>query len=60
MTEKDWMKLPVDLWTHIGDWETACIIARDSSPPPNADQDDYSYWQHQLDTIAKIKLQMSL
>lgn len=52
---QDWKVVPTDLLTHLGDWENACKIARDNAPPPREDEDDRGYWQHQLDTIDKIK-----
>jgi hypothetical protein len=46
--------LPQDLRTHLGDFQTACRIARDAAPEPEADQDDRSYWVHQLKVINQI------
>jgi hypothetical protein len=58
----NFMVLPEDLFTHLGDFESACSIAYESAIN-NPDQDDEqggdaAYWRHQLNTIAKIKKQI--
>lgn len=40
-----------DYTTHHNDWENACEIARKSAD----NEDDSSYWQHQLNTLARLK-----
>lgn len=47
--------LPDDLRTHLGDFEKACVVARDHAEVSPPDIDDRAYWQHQIDTIQKAR-----
>lgn len=46
--------LPIDLLTHIGDWESACNIAWNVASACN-NVDDADYWLKQLKTIENIR-----
>lgn len=37
-----------DLITHRLAWREALVFARDNAAPASADQDDRSYWEHEL------------
>lgn len=47
--------LPIDLLSHLSDFETACRIAKEHAGVSPPDIDDTSYWQHQLNTIERIR-----
>jgi hypothetical protein len=47
--------LPIDLLSHLGDFETACTIAKEHAEVSPPDIDDKAYWQRQLDTIGRIR-----
>jgi hypothetical protein len=46
--------LPIDLLTHIGDWEAACNIAFNVSTACNSTE-GAAYWMKQLKTIENIR-----
>jgi hypothetical protein len=56
---KNWCLVPEDLVTHIGDWRTACTIARKHAAPATVDSDDPFYWEHQLATLDRIKKELN-
>ena len=53
---EDCAVLPMDFLTHMGDWERACNIAYHSS----TDNDDKSYWQHQMTTLENLRKRMGM
>lgn len=54
----DWVMVPRDLLTHLGDWKVA-VTAVYRNSQADLDSTEASYWKHQLETIIRIETMLA-
>lgn len=54
------VKVSHDLFSHASAWRGAIVEAMEEAPYPTYDQDDVSYWQHELAAFDRVFAELQM